>query len=127
MEIGGNRHVSFAVLIELGLKIGFEGAYFSEKIRNEANDIRLNYHYITPATTGTWNTTTRTGNCLAAPAEDIYACGNMTLYNPEDPTNLNYLRPRPVGFRMNTGVSKTGARSPTASKRSCALNPATSS
>jgi hypothetical protein len=91
-------------------KFGFEGAYFSEKIRNEANDIRLNYHYITPATTGTWNATTRTGNCLLAPATDVYACGNMTLYNPEDPTNLNYLRPRPVGFRMNTGVSKTDER-----------------
>ena len=29
-------------------KVGFEGAYFAEKIRNEVNDIRLNYHYQTP-------------------------------------------------------------------------------
>jgi len=90
-------------------KIGFDGAYFSEKVRNEANDVRLDYHYITPATSGTWNATTRTGNCLAAPAGDIYACGNMSLYYPDDPRNV-FLRPKPVGFRMNTGVSVTDER-----------------
>jgi hypothetical protein len=91
-------------------KVGFEGAYFSEKIRNEANDPRLDYHYITPATSGTWNPATRTGNCLLAPASDIYACGNMTLYNPEDPTNRLYFRPRPVGYRISTGVALTDER-----------------
>ena len=91
-------------------KFGFDGAYFSEKVRNEANDVRLDYHYITPATSGTWNTVTRTGNCLAAPANDTYACGNMSLYFPEDPTNRTFFRPKPVGFRINTGVATTDER-----------------
>ncbi len=42
-------------------KIGFKGIYFAEKIRNEVNDLRMNYHYQTPATTGTWNSITHTG------------------------------------------------------------------
>ena len=91
-------------------KIGFEGVYFSEKIRNEVNDLRLNYHYQTPNTTGTWNAATRGGNCLAAPASDIYACGNMSLYYPEDAANQTYLRPRPVGFQMNTGPALSDER-----------------
>ncbi len=67
-------------------KIGFEGAYFAEKIRNEVNDLRLNYHYQTPATAGTWNTATQSGNCLLAPAGRAVPCGNMSLYYPEDAT-----------------------------------------
>jgi len=90
-------------------KVGFEGAYFSEKIRNEINDLRLNYHYQTPATTGTWNAQTRSGNCLAAPAGTPYACGNMSLYYPEDPTNT-LLRTRPIGFQQNTGLGVSDER-----------------
>jgi hypothetical protein len=91
-------------------KVGFDGVYYSEKVRNEINALRMSYHYQTPATTGTWNATTRTGNCLAAPASDTYACGNMSLYHPEDATNRGFLRPRPVGFAMNTGVASTDER-----------------
>jgi hypothetical protein len=93
-------------------KIGWDGSYFSEKIRNEVNDLRLDYHYQTPVTTGgSWNAAGRTGNCLLAPASDIYSCGNMNMYYAsEDPTNRQFLRPKPVGFRMNTGVSSTDER-----------------
>ncbi len=34
----------------------------------------------------------------------------MTRYNPEDPDNKLYLRPRPVGFQMNTGVAVSDER-----------------
>jgi hypothetical protein len=93
-------------------KIGWDGAYFSEKIRNEVNDLRMNYFYQTPATTGTtWNAANRSGNCLLADPADIYACGNMNLYYAnEDPRNLSYRRPRPTGFSMNTGVGETDER-----------------
>ena len=91
-------------------KIGFEGSYFSEKIRNEINDLRLNYHYQTPATTGTWNTTTQSGNCLLAPASQPFPCGNMSLYYPEDANNTTFLRSRPVGFQMNTGLGISDER-----------------
>ena len=62
-------------------------------------------------TTGTWNATTRTGNCLLAPATDPYACGNMSLYYPEDPTNRDLL-PSEAGRRsdMNTGVRSADER-----------------
>jgi hypothetical protein len=33
-------------------KIGFEGAYFKQQVRNEVNDFRQTYHYATPVTTG---------------------------------------------------------------------------
>jgi hypothetical protein len=90
-------------------KIGYEGVYFAQKIRNETNDMRTNYHYQTPQTTGTWNATTRTGNCLAGfNAGDTYACGNMNLfYGGVDPTNTIFRRPKPVGFGINTGVAET--------------------
>ena len=80
-------------------KIGFEGAYFSEKISNEVNDLRLTYHYQTPATTGTWNTATRSGNCLAAPATEPFPCGNMSLYYPEDANNTRSCGPSRSGSR----------------------------
>jgi hypothetical protein len=91
-------------------KFGWDGAYFSEKVRNEANDMRIQYHYETPVTTGpTWNATTRTGNCLqASVATDPYSCGNMNLYYAnEDPGNRIYMRPKPVGFDYSTGVGET--------------------
>jgi Carboxypeptidase regulatory-like domain len=92
-------------------KLGYEGVYFAERIRNESNDMRLNYHYQTPVTTGTWNATNRSGNCYAAPVSDTYACGNMNLfYGSVDPTNTQFLRPKPVGFGMNTGVAETDER-----------------
>jgi hypothetical protein len=91
------------------LKVGWDGAYFMEKVRNEVNDPRINYHYFTPTTTGTWNSTTRTGNCLVAPSTDLYPCGNMSLYYPEDPTNT-LLRPAPIGVDINTGVGLTDER-----------------
>jgi hypothetical protein len=100
------------------VKVGFEGAYFMEKIRNEINDLRLNYHYNTPNNAGaSWNAVSRTGNCtLGVAAGDPWACGNMTLgiaqgwADPGDPQNLNWRRPIPVGFRMNTGVGTTDER-----------------
>jgi hypothetical protein len=91
------------------VKLGWEGAYFMEKVRNEVNDLRINYHYWTPTTTGTWNSTARTGNCLAAPASTLYPCGNMSLYYPEDPKNT-LLRPAPIGVDINTGVGQTDER-----------------
>jgi hypothetical protein len=91
------------------MKIGWEGAYFMEKVRNEVNDARINYHYWTPTTTGSYNTATRTGNCLAAPATVLYPCGNMSLYYPEDPKNA-LLRPAPIGVDVNTGVGLTDER-----------------
>jgi hypothetical protein len=117
------------------IKLGWDGAYFSEKLRNEANDLRISYHYGTPQTGGAWNATNRTitainatipANCVGAPrpgcalnpafpgdgcfgavrndASDIYACGNMTLYYPDDPTNKGFLRPAPVGVDVNSGI-----------------------
>jgi hypothetical protein len=83
-------------------KLGYEGVYYEEQFTNSPNDLRMNYHYQTPASTGTWNNTTRTGNCLD-PAAPLGACGNMALYYPEDPYNLQFMRPKPVGFRINTG------------------------
>jgi hypothetical protein len=94
------------------VKVGWEGAYFGERTRNEANDLRLNYHYATPVTTGTWNTATRSGNCLLAPTNDptqAYACGNMSLYYPTDPNNT-FFRPMPVGVDINTGVANLDER-----------------
>jgi hypothetical protein len=105
------------------VKVGWEGAYFGERTRNEANDLRLNYHYATPVTTGTWNAATRTitpllpgqpgfpGNgCLGAdPVTSPYACGNMSLYYPTDPNNA-FLRPAPVGVDVNTGVANLDER-----------------
>jgi hypothetical protein len=85
-------------------KIGFDGVYYAEKMRNVVNDLRLSYHYLTPTTTGAWDAATRTGNCLLAHESDPYACGNMTLYYPDDPRNLTWRRPRPFSFEMNTGV-----------------------
>jgi len=86
------------------VKLGWEGAYFMEKTRNEANALRLTYHYTTPVVTGqAWNPTTRTGSCVGVdPAQ--YACGNMSLYYPEDPNNWIYARPYPIGVDVNTGV-----------------------
>jgi hypothetical protein len=81
-------------------KIGFEGAYFGEKIRNEVNDLRLSYRYLTPDAT-----------CVDQRATNPYACGNMTLYYADsDPFNLNLMRPRPVAFEMSTGVGVTDER-----------------
>jgi len=81
-------------------KLGWEGAYFGEKIRNEVNDLRLSYHYGTPDAA-----------CLDQRATNPYACGNMTLYySGSDPFNINYMRPRPIGFEMNTGVGNTDER-----------------
>ena len=81
-------------------KIGFEGAYFAEKIRNETNDLRLSYRYLTPDAT-----------CLDQLATNRWACGNMTLYYAAtDPQNIINMRPRPVAFEMNTGVGTTDER-----------------
>jgi hypothetical protein len=95
-------------------KIGYEGGYYSSKVRNEVNDLRMSYMYQTPQTapTAVWNATSRQGNCLdpAAQASTVYACGNMTMWYPEDPYNLGYLRPRPTGFQVNTGVGETDER-----------------
>jgi hypothetical protein len=70
--------------------------------------MRLSYHYQTPVrtVTGTWNETTRSGNCAAAPVTSPFPCGNMSMYYPED-INNSLDRPKPVGFEMNTGVSTT--------------------
>jgi hypothetical protein len=81
------------------VKIGWDGAYFSEKTRNEVNDSRLTYHYETPPET-----------CLANIATDPWACGNMTRQWPGDPQNLQFRRPRPVGFQMNTGIGVADER-----------------
>ena len=91
-------------------KFGFEGLYYSEQSRNAVNDLRLSYHYLTPQATGTWNPVARTGNCLLAPETDPYACGNMSLYYPDDPRNRTWQRPRPVSFEMNTGVGTLDER-----------------
>ena len=68
-------------------KIGYEGAYFSQRIRNEANDPRMTYFFVTPA-----------ANCAATAS-----CGNTSRYFPDDPDNLNR-RPRPTQLTINTGV-----------------------
>ena len=70
-------------------KIGYEGAYFSQRIRNEANDPRMTYSFVTPAATCTTTVPT--------------TCGNTSLYFPNDPNNLQR-RPRPVSVTINTGV-----------------------
>jgi hypothetical protein len=81
-------------------KIGFEGAYFSEKVRNEVNDLRLSYRYVTPDVA-----------CIAQTATNPWACGNMTLYHAAtDPQNIIHRRPRPVAFDMNTGAGTTDER-----------------
>jgi hypothetical protein len=81
-------------------KIGFEGAYFAEKVRNETNDLRLSYRYVTPDVT-----------CRDQIATNPWACGNMTLYHAAtDPQNIINRRPRPVAFDMNTGVGTTDER-----------------
>jgi hypothetical protein len=83
-------------------KLGFEGAYFSEKYSNEVNDLRLSYHYGTPDVA-----------CLttAPTAANPYPCGNMTLYHADtDPFNTINRRPRPIGFTMNTGKGTTDER-----------------
>lgn len=80
-------------------KIGWEGGYFTERVRNEVNDLRLSYHYATPDPT-----------CVGQTATNPYACGNMTLYYPNDPFNLITMRTRPVGFEMNTGPAETDER-----------------
>ena len=101
------------------MKLGFEGAYFMEKMRNEANDLRMEYHYRTPNTdpsTTTWNSQTRVGNCTRAPASDPFACGNMSLgaqqgwHDPNDIDNRNALLPVPIGFNYNTGVAELDER-----------------
>jgi hypothetical protein len=91
-------------------KVGLESLYYSEQSRNAVNDLRLSYHYLTPQTTGGWNAAARTGNCLLAPETDPYACGNMSLYYPDDPRNHTWQRPRPVSFEMNTGVGTLDER-----------------
>jgi hypothetical protein len=105
------------------VKVGWDGAYFGERTRNEANDLRLNYHYATPVTTGTWNATTRTvtpllpgqpgfpgHGCLGAdPVTSPYACGNMSLYYPTEPNNT-FLRPAPVGVDVNSGEAELDER-----------------
>jgi hypothetical protein len=81
-------------------KVGFEGAYFKEAVRNETNDLRLSYRYLTPDAT-----------CLDQRAVNPYACGNMSLYYAAtDPFNIINMRPRPVAFEMNTGVGTTDER-----------------
>lgn len=82
-------------------KVGWEGGYFTERVRNEVNDLRLSYHYETPNSA-----------CLnAVAAGDTFACGNMTRqWGSVDPNNTRFMRPRPVGFQMNTGVGVTDER-----------------
>ena len=78
------------------VKLGWDGAYFTEKTRNEVNDPRMNYHYLTPAAT-----------CLAS--ADPLACGNTRLYYEDDPFNRER-RPVPIGFSINTGAGVTDER-----------------
>jgi hypothetical protein len=100
------------------MKVGFEGAYFMEKLRNEVNALRMNYRYQTPNTTATtWNAATRSGNCLMGVAGgDEFACGNMSLpiaqgwHNGSDLGNVDALRPIPFGFDYNTGVGNLDER-----------------
>ena len=44
-----------------------------------------------------------------APSTDLYPCGNMSLYYPEDPNNT-LLRPAPIGVDINTGVGNSDER-----------------
>ena len=69
-------------------KIGYEGGYFSQEIRNEANDPRMTMGFATPA-----------ANCA-----DTASCGNTSLYFPNDPNNTQYRRPVPTTLEINTGV-----------------------
>jgi hypothetical protein len=74
-------------------KVGYEGAFFSQEIRNEANDPRMTYNFVTPA-----------ANCAAT-----NACGNTSLYFPTDPANLAR-RPVPTSVAINTGVATLDER-----------------
>jgi hypothetical protein len=68
-------------------KIGYEGAYFSERTSPKVNDPRLTITMATPSTT-----------CAAN-----LSCGNTSLYYPEDPNNTLYRRPVPTSFTINAG------------------------
>ena len=91
-------------------KIGFEGAYYSEKIRNQVNDMRLELPLPDAATTGTWNAATRSGNCLRRQHGHLRVRQHDPVLPGRRPTNRTYLRPRPVGFEMNTGVGGADER-----------------
>jgi hypothetical protein len=80
-------------------KVGFEGVYYAEQSQNAVNDLRLDYHYLTPLP-----------GCLAALGTNPFACGNMTLLDPADPQNLTWMRPQPHSFELNTGVGRLDER-----------------
>ena len=77
-------------------KIGFEGAYFSEKIRNEANDIRLNYHYITPATTGHLEHDDPDRELSAGSGNGYLRLRQHDPLQPGGSDQSDYFRPKPV-------------------------------
>lgn len=73
-------------------KIGYEGAYYTEKATNNANDLRLTYRYDTPS-----------GTCYNATTPSLSTCGNTSLYWPDDPYN-QARRTVPTRFTINTGI-----------------------
>ena len=80
-------------------KIGYDGAWYSEKNYQDTNDLRLSYLYNTNFVPGGQNAATY---CSTPTPTNPFPCGNMQLYHPEDLYNTQ-LRPAPVAFTMNVG------------------------
>src|SRR5262245_51585817 len=75
-------------------KLGYAGASFMEKTTPTVNDPRLTLFMQTPSSTCANNN----------------SCGNTSRYFPEDPNNLQYRRPVPTSFTINTGVATLDER-----------------
>jgi hypothetical protein len=71
-------------------KLGYDGGYYTQLERNQANLSGLTYNYFEPAATA---------NCNIAGT-----CGNMSLQFPTDPNNLAR-RPFPQNVMFNTGTA----------------------
>jgi hypothetical protein len=70
-------------------KMGYEGQYYSQIQNVFSNGPRMTFTYSQPGTA-----------CLTS--ADPLACGNTSLYFPEDPDN-RLRRPVPSNFQINTG------------------------
>ena len=80
-------------------KVGYDGAWFSEKNRQDTNDLRLSYLYNTNFVPTGQSAATY---CSTPQPANPFPCGNMVMYHPEDQFNTQ-LRPAPIAFTMNTG------------------------
>ena len=75
------------------MKIGYDGGYFAQTRRNRTGNTRLEYRYDTPAV-----------DCYNVADPAASACGNTSLYSPNDPYN-QARRPVPTRVNINTGPS----------------------